>query len=145
VDCLRGGGRIYAGARGTVRKHRADHPKMPPELPVLHLEKRIVCALHADRPCGEDCPHSPRGPSDKHRANKSTEQNGSKRSDVRTREEHEEHSVNWLLTDRPWPPGGLSAMSGQSSPNTKTQAREQLSVHGSPKRLELLRHDLGDM
>jgi hypothetical protein len=27
-----------AGAGWTVLKYRADHPKMPPKLPVLHLE-----------------------------------------------------------------------------------------------------------
>jgi hypothetical protein len=41
-------GRTVRGARQTVCKHRTDRPKMPPDLPVLHLEKRIVCALPAD-------------------------------------------------------------------------------------------------
>jgi hypothetical protein len=133
VDHLRGGGGLSAGARRTGHKHRADHPKMPPELPVLHLEKWTVRALPGDHP------HSPRGPSDKPRVTKSTGQNGSKRSDARTHKEHDEHLVSRLLTGRPRAPGGLSATHGQSNLNSKTNMQLHLSVHGSPKRLELLR------
>jgi hypothetical protein len=42
-------------------------------------------------------------------------------------------------------PGGLSTRHGNSSPNSKTRGQPLLSIHGSPKRLKLLRQDLGEM
>jgi hypothetical protein len=145
VDCPQGSGGPSAKPRRTVRGSAADRPKIAPEPLVLHAEKRTVHALPKDHLRIRDRPHSPRGPSDKLRVTKSTGQYGSKRSGTRTHEEHDEHLVSWLLTDRPRPPGGLSATRGQSSPNSKTRTQLHLSFHGSPKRLELLRQDLGKM
>jgi hypothetical protein len=78
VDSPRGTGGRYA-QKGTdssqVGRGRSGND---PELPVLHLEKWTVHTLLADRPRGKDHPHSPRGPSGKLLATKSTKQNGSK-------------------------------------------------------------------
>jgi hypothetical protein len=84
----------------TVRKHRADHPKMAPKLPVLHLKKRTIRPQPADRPCCADCPASPCGLSAKPCATKSTPPNGLKRR-TRTHEELDELLVESLLVDRP--------------------------------------------
>jgi hypothetical protein len=56
ADCPRGGGGLSVVTGLTVRKHRADRPKNPPKLPVLHLEKQTVRALPADCPRGKDRP-----------------------------------------------------------------------------------------
>jgi hypothetical protein len=111
-------GGLSTGARQTVCKLRADHPKMPPEPPVLHLKKRTISALPADHPCGRDRLHSPRRPSDKLRATKNTRQNGSKQRDTRTREERDELLPGRLLADRPPGACGPSAWCADSSPSS---------------------------
>jgi hypothetical protein len=70
---------------------------------------------------------------------------GSKQSKTRTHEEHEEHLDEQLLADSPPASCGWSARHGNSSPGLKLKEPKHLSVHGSPKRLELLRKDLGEM
>jgi hypothetical protein len=117
VDRPHGGG-LSTGARQTVCKLRADHPKMPPEPPVLHLKKRTISALPADHPCGRDRLHSPRRPSDKLRGTKNTRQNGSKQRDTRTREERDELLPGRLLADRPLGACGPSAWCADSSPSS---------------------------
>jgi hypothetical protein len=62
-----------------------------------------------------------------------------------TRNEHEEHLDKLLHADSPRAPHGRSARHGNSSPNLKPKPPKLLLVHGSPKRLELLRKDLGKM
>jgi hypothetical protein len=145
VDRPQGGGGLSAGTMRTIRELAADCPKMVPEPPVAHREKRTVRPLPADHPRRADRPSSPRGPSAKPRATKNTGQNGSKWKRSRTHDKHEEHQADRLHVDYPRPPSGLSATREQNSPNLKPQARAHLSIHGSPKRLELLRKDLGDM
>jgi hypothetical protein len=118
-------GRTIRRARRTVRKHRADHPKMAPESLVAHREKRIVRALPVDCPPRTDCPHSPHGLSAKHLA----PENGSKHELARTREEHDEHLICRLLADRSRPPGGLSAMHRQNCPNSTSTRSTPPSLH----------------
>jgi hypothetical protein len=54
----------------------------------------------------------------------------------RTRDKHE-------LSDGPRATGAQSVGPELNSPSTETRRRPSLSLHGSPKRLELLRKDLG--
>jgi hypothetical protein len=53
----------------------------------------------------------------------------------------QEQETNWMNTR----PHGLSARCGQSCSSPKTRSQPLLSIHGSPKWLELLRKDLGEM
>jgi hypothetical protein len=70
ADRPRGGSGLSARAWRTIHKHVADSLKMPPDLPVLHLEKRTIRALPADhlreirtawtvRDEQADCPQTP--------------------------------------------------------------------------------------
>jgi hypothetical protein len=86
-----------------------------------------------------------RGRSDKPLPARTRWPNESKRRRSRTRDEHEEPLANRLCADCPRPIGRLSAKPEQSSSSSKPQARPLLPIHGSPKRLELLRNDLGKM
>jgi hypothetical protein len=69
--------------------------------------------------------------------------NGSKRRRSRTRDEHEEHLDELHLADGPPATRGRSARHRNSSPSLKSKSPNHLSIHGSPKRLKLLRKDLG--
>jgi hypothetical protein len=87
----------------------------------------------------------PRGQSDNLTPTENTQLDESKQSDARTRKEHDEQLAGRHLADSPPTRRGLSARSGNSSSNLKPQARAHLSIHASPKRLELLRKDLGEV
>jgi hypothetical protein len=50
ADCPRGGRGLSARRVRTVREEGTDHPKMLPEPPVLHREKRTVRDGPVDRP-----------------------------------------------------------------------------------------------
>jgi hypothetical protein len=122
------GGGLSARARRTFRKLRVYYPKIPPEPPVLHIEKQIVFARPVDRPRGRDHPHSPHGPSLKLRATKRTRQNGSKWSDARTHEEHDELLSGSLLADRPPRACGPSAWCVDNSSNSTSWRSTPLSL-----------------
>jgi hypothetical protein len=57
VDCPQG--------RRTIRRARADHPKLATEPLVAHRKIRAVRSLPADCPSRTDCPQLSRGPSAK--------------------------------------------------------------------------------
>jgi hypothetical protein len=99
-----------------VRGHQADRPQARRELSEIGSRTSSSAPLIMDRPpntCGlfarrVEHPHSPCGLSAEHQAIKNTRTNGSKRSDGRTRGEHDEHPAAELLTDRSRLPSGLS-------------------------------------
>jgi hypothetical protein len=138
VDRPHGGGGLSAGARRTVCKNRADHPKMPPEPPLpclnnelsepypqtIHAEKTVRTLL-ADRPANFEQPKTP----DKTYRNEETQE--LMKNMMNTWSAGSSRTVREHLADCP--------PRGQSSPNSKTQTRLHLSVHGSPKWLKLLR------
>jgi hypothetical protein len=107
--------------------------------PWRHLGPSVNNTLHGD------CPRTPGGPSVKPPAAEDDWKIGSKGRRSRTNDEHEEHPANWLHVDRSRPTGGLSVRHEQSSPNFKPRNQPLVSIHGSPKRIELLRKDLGEM
>jgi hypothetical protein len=117
---------------------------MPPELPVLHLKKWTVRALPADRPRAtrtartvsdkqSNCPQTP------------CNQNQLPRR-IKPRARKNKQRTGWTqgLADCLLLPGGLSARCRRSSLSLKTRSQPLISIHGSPKWLELLRKDLGE-
>jgi hypothetical protein len=60
-------------------------------------------------------------------------------------QELDEHATNTNHADSLRPTGGQSARHEQNSPSFKPRSQPLLPIHGSPKRLELLRKDLGEM
>jgi hypothetical protein len=104
-----------------------------------HLGPSATNTPHAD------CPQTPGGPSAKLPAIEDGWKTGSKGRRSRTRDKHEEHQLSQLHVDHPRPTCGLSTTCEQKSPSTKPRSQTPLSIHGSPKRLELLRKYLGEM
>jgi hypothetical protein len=141
------------------RKHEARSKG----LAVLQEPWRTVRGPGVDglrSPCGRSLTHgelsikheqndptgtSTRGRSAKHPPVKSNWRTRSKPKCSRTRDEHEEHLDELLHADSPRAPHGRSARHGNNSPNLKPKPPKLLLVHGSPKRLKLLRKDLGKM
>jgi hypothetical protein len=105
----------------------------------------LVLGRTASNWCHAVNPRRPGGWSAKHLPAKHSWPTGSKRKRSRTRHEHEEHMDELHHTDSPSTTRGRSARHGNSSPSLKSKTPKQLSVHGSPKRLKLLRKDLGKM
>jgi hypothetical protein len=141
------GGRSVNRNRTTRRApNRADGPYL-----VLGRSASNSCRADGPRPLGgwsgpqADGPRPLRRRSDKPLPARTRRPNESKRRHSRTRDELEEPLDNRLCADYPQPIGRLSARPEQSSSSSKPQARPLLPVHGSPKRLELLRKDLGKM
>jgi hypothetical protein len=147
----------------TVRSLGADGPRSPcgrsathGGLSVKHEQKTQPAPRHADDPyhvlgrsasysCRADSPRRPGGRPAKHPPVKRNWPTGSKSKRSRTRDEHEKHLDELLHADSPRAPCGRSARHGNSSPNLKPKPPKLLLVHGSPKRLKLLRKDLGKM
>jgi hypothetical protein len=123
----------------------ADGPKLQLEQPVLHLEIRTVRGHPADSSTHVDSPTTPGGQSGKPTPTKNAQLDGSKQSDARTHEEHDEQLAGRQLAYSLPTPRGRSTRNRNNNPNLKPRARAHLSIHGSPKRLELLRKDLGEM
>jgi hypothetical protein len=74
----------------TVHATSADGLKLQPEQLVLHLEIRTICGHPADSPSRTDSPTTPGGQPGKPTTTENTQLDGSKQSDARTREEHDE-------------------------------------------------------
>jgi hypothetical protein len=110
--------------------------------PQIRDGSRPVQGRSASNRCRADGPRRPGGHSAKLLLAKNSWQNGSKQKCSRTREEHldELHLADSSPATR-----GRSARHGNNSPSLKPREPNHLSVHGSPKRLELLRKDLGEM
>jgi hypothetical protein len=104
-----------------------------------------VLGRSASNSCRADSPRRPGGRSAKHPPIKSNWPTRSKQKRSRTRNEHKEHLDELLHADSPRAPRERSARHGNSSPNLKPKPPKLLLVHGSPKRLKLLRKDLGKM
>jgi hypothetical protein len=107
--------------------------------PLRHLRPSTTNTPHVN------CPRTPGGQSAKLPATEDGWKTGSKERCSRTSDEHEEHQASRLHAERPRPIGGLSARHEQSIPNSKPRSQPLLPIHGSPKWLELLRKDLGEM
>jgi hypothetical protein len=60
-------------------------------------------------------------------------------------QELDEHTTNTERADSPRATGGQSVGLEQNSPSSKTRSQPLLPIHGSPKQLELLGKDLGEM
>jgi hypothetical protein len=105
----------------------------------------MVRASTTDGPSRADYPATPGRWSGQLLPNENHRLDGSKRSKTRTCEEHEEHPDELRLADSPPATRGRSARHRNSSPSLKLQEPNHLSVHGSPKRIELLRKDLAEM
>jgi hypothetical protein len=147
------GGRSAITVR-MARDHRADGPRPTADCPLNTNRTTQPAPRHADGPyhvlgwsasnsCRADSPRRPGGRSAKHPLVKSNWPTGSKPKRSRTCDEHEEHLDELLHADSPRAPRGRSARHGNSSPNLKPKPPKLLLVHGSPKRLKLLRKDLG--
>jgi hypothetical protein len=139
------------------------------------VEGRTVCGDRADRPQAQggpsekatrtsstapritDCPRPTRGPSARTRPSSLTSRTirqtssnqmyQTKRIKTCTRKNtrRTRHQICLLLADCPCALGELSTRHENTSPNSKMRGQPLLSIHGSPKRLELLRKDLGEM
>jgi hypothetical protein len=149
-------GRLSASSGQTVRVALADLPRGRGEMsekdsrtsstaPTItnclwrYLGPSATNTPHAD------CPRTPGGPSTKYPATEDGWKTRSKERRSRTSDEHEEHQASRLHADRPQPIGGLSARHEQSSPSSKPRSQPLLPIHGSPKWVDLLRKDLGEM
>jgi hypothetical protein len=93
-----------------------------PNLQYAPSEIQTDCELTADSLLTADSPASPGGRSGQQDPTKTYRPNRSKRSDSRTREEHNEQPAAELLADSPPTPRGRSARCGNSSPSLKIQA-----------------------
>jgi hypothetical protein len=140
----------------TVRDHRADGPRPTADCLLNTNRTTELAPRHADGPyhvlgrfvshsCRADSPRRPSGRSAKHPPVKSNWPTGSKPKHSRTRDEHKEHLDELLHADSQRAPRGPSARHGNSRPNMKSKPPKLLVVHESPKRLKLLRKDLGKM
>jgi hypothetical protein len=140
----------------TVRGRRADGPRPTTDCPLNTNKMTQPAPRHADGPyhilgrsasnsCRADSPRRLGGRSAKHPPVKSNWPTGSKPKRSRTRDEHEQHLDEQLHADSPQAPRGRSSRHGNSSLNLKHQPPKLLLVHLSPKRLKLLRKDLGMM
>jgi hypothetical protein len=107
--------------------------------PWRHLGPSATNTPHAD------CPRTSGGPSSKLPIIEDGWKTGLKGRRSRTSDEHQEHQLSQLHADRPRPTCGLSARCGQSSLSPKPRSQTPLSIHGSPKQLELLKKDLREM
>jgi hypothetical protein len=155
LSCRSPGGQSAAPGR-TVRGHHADGPRPTGDYPLNTNRTTQLAPRHADGPyhvlgrsasnsCRADSPRRPGGRSAKNPPVKSNLPTGSKPKRSRTHDEHEEHLDELLHVDSPRAPHGRSARRWNSSPNLKAKPPKLLLVHGSPKRLKLLRKDLGKM
>jgi hypothetical protein len=153
--CSSPGGQSAALGR-TVRGHRADGPRPTVDSPLNMNRTTQPAPRHADgsyhvlgrsasNSCRANSPGHPGGRSTKHPLVKNDWPTGSKPKSSRTRDEHEEHMDELLHADSPRAPRGRSSRHGNSSPNLKPKPPKLLLVHGSPKRLKLLKNDLGKM
>jgi hypothetical protein len=131
--------------RRTVREVSTDGPKLLCEQPVLHLEIRTVRTLPVDgarATCATRTVRDPQADGPQTPCNK---------TQLVQQIEPWTHKNKWRTgrtlghMDYPHLPSGLSARCEQSSSSPKMRSQPLLSIHGSPKRLELLRKDLGEM
>jgi hypothetical protein len=147
---------MVRGPGRTVRDRHADRPHHTADGPLNTNRMTQPAPRHTDGPyhvlgrsasnlCRADSPRRPGGRSAKHPPVKNARPTGSKPKRSRTRDEHEEHLDEPLHVDSLQAPRERSARHGNSSPNLKPRPPKILLVHGSPKRLKLLRKDLGRM
>jgi hypothetical protein len=140
----------------TVCGHRADGPQPTGGRSVNPNRTSRQVPKHTDGPylvhgrsainwCRADGTRRPGGRSAKHLPAKNSWPTRSKHRRSRTCDEHEEHLDELLHTDSPLATRGRSARHGNSSPSLKPKTPKHLSVHGSPKWLELLRKGLVKM
>jgi hypothetical protein len=138
----------------TVRGHRADGPLPTGGRSVNHNRMTKQAHWITDGPypilgrsasnwCRADSPRRPGGRSAKHLPAKNSWLAGSKQKRSRMRDEHEEHLDELHHADSPPATRGRPSRHGNSSSSLKLKTPKHLSVHGSPKRLKLLRKDLG--
>jgi hypothetical protein len=149
-------GALCASSWQTVRVASTDCPRGSGELSEKDLRTSSTAPTIMDHPWRHlgpsatntphaDCPRTTGGPSAKLPATKDGWKTGSKGGRSRPSDEHKEHQASWLHADRLRPTYGLSAKCGQSSPSPKLRSQPLLPIHDSPKRLQLLRKDLGEM
>jgi hypothetical protein len=140
----------------TVRDHWADGPQPTGGRSVNHNRTSRQAPKHADglylvhgrsasNWCRADGPRRPGGQSAKHLPAKNSWPTGLKQRRSRTHNELEEHLDELHHADSPPATRERSARHENSSPSLKPKTPKHLSVHGSPKRLELLRKGLGKM
>jgi hypothetical protein len=140
----------------TVCGHRADGPQPTGGRSVNTNRTSRQAPKHADGPylvhgrfasnwCRADGPRRPDGRSAKHLPAKNSWPTRLKQRRSRTRDELEEQLDELHHTDSPPATRGRSARHGNSSPSLKMKTPMHLSVHESPKQLELLRKGLGKM
>jgi hypothetical protein len=149
ADSPRWPGRRFAWYGRTVRGSRTNGPKKENQTsnsaPQITDGPRLVLRRSMSNWCRADDPRRPGRLSAKLLPARNCWWNGSKWKNSRTREEHEEHLDELHLADSPPATRGQSARHGYSSPSLKPQEPNHLPVHGSPKRLKLLRKDLGPL
>jgi hypothetical protein len=134
-----------ARCRQMVREVSADGSKLLPEQPVLHLEIQMVCTLLADSPratCATRTVHDPQADGPQTPCNKTQLV---QQIEPRTSKNKRRTWRTLGCADYPRLPSGLSARCRQSNSSPKTSSQPFLSIHGSPKQLELLRKDLEEM
>jgi hypothetical protein len=131
----------------TVRGHGAVGPRPSSGQSVKHNRTTRRAPRNADGPYptrGLSKSNSCRadGPRPKPLPAKNSWLNGSKRERSRTSKKHEEHLDELHLADGTAATRGRSARHGNSSPSLKPKEPNYLLIHGSPKRMKLLRKDL---
>jgi hypothetical protein len=144
ADGSRGWGRWSADTGRTIRDPRADSPLNATELPEAHPEMRAVHTLPADCPRATCAARTVRdlradGPPNLLPQNFGTSKIYARalKNWTNTRRTLTSRTVRGLQADSP------PALE-QNSPRWKTRSQPPVSHHGSPKRLELLRKDLGE-
>jgi hypothetical protein len=108
----------------------ADCPLKPTEPPIANPEKRTVRGEHADYPPGT------RGLSVRYtRTVRNLAQKNLKSPRIENggEQEHEEHTTNSALADRPPAPRGPSAPCGQNRKQLDPESQHLQSITGSPK------------
>jgi hypothetical protein len=127
----------------TVRDGLVDGLQKLTEQTELHLEIRTVCTLPADGPRATCAARMVRDTQADGPQTTCNDTQPLRRIEPRTRKNKRGTGQTQGLTDCPCLPGGLSSRCGQSCSSPKMRSQPLLSIHGSPKWLELLRIDLG--
>jgi hypothetical protein len=125
--CCRG---LSAPVPRTVRPWAADCPLKQKEPPVANAENGPSAgSTQTVRQAPADCQHLCCGPSE----TSSNQDSKPKWIESEAEQEHEEHTTNTALADRPPPPRGLSAPHGQRQTQRDPEGQYHQLITGSPK------------
>jgi hypothetical protein len=128
----------------VVREEGADHPKLLPEPPIVHREKRTVRDGPTDRPPRHGLSDTLVRAVRKLHAPKTHRQNGSKERHSRTRTNTKNSWAVRNLVDSSRLPRGRSTTCESAQPRN-TRNNLKIPIDGSPKPQGVLRRNFGEM